>query len=61
MRVFNTVYVPAGARSVEYVFDAATTDNTSNGALLDDAFLGVIPQGQGVDQGVAHLARQSAR
>ena len=52
MRVFDTVYVPTGARSVEYVFDAATTNNTSNSALLDDAFLGVIPQGQGVDQGV---------
>ena len=30
---------------------SAKYDN-SNGALLDDAFLGVIPQGQGVDQGV---------
>ena len=51
MRVFDTVYVPAGARSVEYIFGVSKSDN-SNGALLDDAFLGVIAQGQGVDQGV---------
>ena len=51
MRVLDTVYVPAGARSVEYIFGVSKSDN-SNGALLDDAFLGVIAQGQGVDQGV---------
>ena len=53
MRVFDTVYVPTGARSVEYVFGVSQTNNNSpSNALLDDAFLGVIPQGQGVDQGV---------
>ena len=51
MRVFDTVYVPEGARSVEFLFSVSKTD-TSQGALLDGAFLGVIPQGQGVDQGV---------
>ena len=51
MRVFDTVYVPAGARSVEFEFGVSKTD-TSQGALLDGAFLGVVAQGQGTDQGV---------
>ena len=52
MRVFNTVIAPTGARSVEYLFSVAKGDASSKGALLDGAFLGVIPQGVGVDQGV---------
>ncbi|MEO6842783.1 MAG: right-handed parallel beta-helix repeat-containing protein [Bradyrhizobium sp.] len=52
MRVFDTLVAPSGARSVEYLFSVAKSDGSSAGALLDGAFLGVIPQGVGVDQGV---------
>ncbi len=51
MRVFDTVTAPVGARSVEYLFSVAKTDS-SQGALLDDAFLGLVTQGVGTDQGV---------
>jgi hypothetical protein len=43
--VFDTVDVPTGARSVEFLF------GSGGGAAFDAAFLGVIPRGTSVSQG----------
>ena len=51
MRTFDTVTAPTGARAVEYKFSVTKTDS-SQGALLDNAFLAVVPQGVGQDLGV---------
>ena len=50
LRVFDTVYIPVGARSVEFGFSSSKTDSSS-GAVLDAAFVGVIPRGTSVSQG----------
>jgi Ca2+-binding RTX toxin-like protein len=50
MRVFDTTYVPAGARSVQFLFQV-TNSASSTGVALDNAFLGVIARGTSVDQG----------
>jgi Ca2+-binding RTX toxin-like protein len=50
-RAFQTAYAPVGARSVQFLF-SVTNSGGSQGALIDDAFLGVIAQGVGQDQGV---------
>ena len=49
-RVFDTVYIPTGARTAQYLF-GVTNANSSTGAALDAAFLGVIPRGTSVSQG----------
>ena len=54
-RAFETVYAPVGARSVQFLF-SVTNANSSQGALIDDAFLGVVAQGVGQDQGVRGAA-----
>jgi hypothetical protein len=50
LRAFETVYIPAGARTVQFLFSVSKTD-ASNGAALDAAFLGIIPRGTSVSQG----------
>ncbi len=50
LRAFDTVYVPAGARTAQFLFGVSKTDG-SNGASLDAAFLGIIPRGTSVSQG----------
>jgi Malectin domain/Right handed beta helix region/Periplasmic copper-binding protein (NosD) len=43
-RLFDTVYIPTGARTAQYLF-GVTNANSSTGAALDQAFLGIIPRG----------------
>ncbi len=51
LRVFSSAYIPAGARSAEFLFGVSKSDG-SQGALLDAAYLAVVPRGAGQDQGV---------
>ena len=55
LRVFSTVYIPAGARYAQFLFGVSKSDG-SQGALLDAAYLAVVPRGAGVDQGVRTAA-----
>lgn len=55
LRVFSTVYIPAGARTAQFLFGVSKSDS-SQGALLDAAYLAVVPRGAGQDQGVRTTA-----
>ncbi|MBC9882178.1 LEPR-XLL domain-containing protein, partial [Bradyrhizobium sp. INPA01-394B] len=55
LRVFSTVYIPAGARTAQFLFGVSKSDG-SQGALLDAAYLAVVPRGAGQDQGVRTAA-----
>ena len=59
-RLFDTVRVPTGARSVEYTF-SVSNGGTSQGGTLDDAFLGVVGRGVDVDQGTGPAAAAPAQ
>jgi Ca2+-binding RTX toxin-like protein len=51
LRVFSSVYIPAGARTAQFLFGVSNSGG-SQGALLDAAYLAVVPRGAGEDQGV---------
>ncbi len=59
LRVFETVGVPTGARSAAFIFSVANS-GTSQGAVLDDAYLAVIPRGVDFDQGQGPVAANPA-